>query len=492
VADPATAGRVFPTLDDPVARRASTMIGGPIGRHAFTGRNWFWTPLRVLLALTLLTLAVAWAKQQPCADGAWLPSNKQYTHFCYSDSIPLWGIHGLDRGLVPYVDARVEYPVLTGGYMYAAATLAARYDAAAATSGLLPDLDPVTTYYVLTALGLALCMLVVTWSTALLSRRRIWDAAMVALSPVVFVHAFTNWDLLAIALAGAGLVAWSRRHPVLCGVLLGLGAAAKLYPLFFLGPLLVLCLRTGRLRPWLLTTLALVVTWSAVNLPVALTARPNWLLFFELNTTRPADPDSLWYLAIHLGATVFDPPPSADPLVQNAPTLLNLLTLVCFGLVCLGVGWLALAAERRPRLMQLVFLVVAGFLLTNKVWSPQYSLWLVPLAVLALPRWKPILLWQLTEAVLWVPRLLWYLGTDNNGVKVEYFLLAVTVRDIAVITLMGLVVRDVLRPGHDVVRRSGLDDPAGGVLDGAPDVHLLVPRRRSHADEPTPDDVPRE
>lgn len=473
---PAGSGTVFPSWDDPVARRASTMIGGPIGRHAFTGRNWFWTPLRVLLALTLLTLALAWCKQQPCADGSWLPSNKQYTHFCYSDTIPLWGIHGLDEGLVPYADDALEYPVLTGGYMYLAAQLAHRYDEMSATSGLLPDLPAITTYYVMTTLGLALCALIVTWSTALLSRRRIWDAAMVALSPVLFVHAFTNWDLLAVALAGAALVAWSRKHPVLAGVLLGLGAAAKLYPLFFLGPLLVLCIRSGRLRPWLLTALATVVTWSAVNLPVALAYRSNWLLFFELNTTRPADPDSVWYLAIHLGATVFDPVVSLDPGVQNSPDLLNAITLACFALVCLAVGWLALAAEHRPRVMQLVFLVVAGFLLTNKVWSPQYSLWLVPLAVLALPRWKPILLWQVTEAVLWVPRLLWYLGTDNNGVKVEYFLLAVTIRDIAVLTLMGLVVRDIWRPEHDVVRRSGLDDPAGGVLDGAPDVVTL--RRR--------------
>jgi hypothetical protein len=34
---------------------------------------------------------------------------------------------------------------------------------------------------------------------------------------------------------------------------------------------------------------------------------------------------------------------------------------------------------------------------------------------------------------------------------------------------MAQVVRDVLRPERDVVRRDGVDDPAGGVLDGAPD-----------------------
>jgi uncharacterized membrane protein len=120
---------------------------------------------------------------------------------------------------------------------------------------------------------------------------------------------------------------------------------------------------------------------------------------------------------------------------------------------------------------QLAFLLVAGFLLLNKVWSPQYSLWLLPLAVLARPRWRSLLLWQATEALLWVPRLLWYLGTDNRGVKVEWFLLAVVIRDLAVLSLMALVVRDVLRPDADVVRTTwpGIDDPAGGALDKAPD-----------------------
>ena len=50
----------------------------------------------------------------------------------------------------------------------------------------------------------------------------------------MIVHAFTNWDLIASALAGDGLLAWARR-PVLAGVLFGLGAAAKLYPAFLLG-----------------------------------------------------------------------------------------------------------------------------------------------------------------------------------------------------------------------------------------------------------------
>jgi uncharacterized membrane protein len=98
--------------------------------------------------------------------------------------------------------------------------------------------------------------------------------------------------------------------------------------------------------------------------------------------------------------------------------------------------------------------------------------------VLARPKWRSLLLWQAAEALLWVPRLLWYLGTDNRGVEIEWFFLGVVVRDVAVVVLMALVVRDVLHPDDDVVRTSwpGTDDPAGGVLDHSED--RLVLRRR--------------
>jgi hypothetical protein len=39
--------------------------------------------------------------------------------------------------------------------------------------------------------------------------------------------------------------------------------------------------------------------------------------------------------------------------------------------------------------------------------------------------------------------------------------------------LCGVVIRDILLPEHDVLRREGDDDPSGGVLDGAADVFVL-------------------
>ena len=60
---------------------------------------------------------------------------------------------------------------------------------------------------------------------------------------------------------------------------------------------------------------------------------------------------------------------------------------------------LGLTSPSTPRLAQLGFLIVAGFLLVNKVYSPQYVLWLLPLAVLARPRWRDLLIWQAGEVI---------------------------------------------------------------------------------------------
>ena len=392
----ATPDRVVPTWTDRVVAQASEAVGGPWGRHAVTGRALFWTPLRVCLLFAVGVLALAWAKQAPCADGNWTGS-KQYTHFCYSDTVPLFGLRGLDVGQLPYLDSAVEYPVLSGAFMWIAALLARGYDQLAVTVGSIPAVVPVQSYYVVTCLMLSACALVTVRAVLGLSGRRPWDAAMVGLSPLLLVHAFTNWDLFAVALSTAGLWAWSRRHPAVAGLLLGLGTAAKLYPVLLLGVLLVLCLRTGALRSWLVAAVGAAVSWLAVNVPVAALAPDNWRLFFSLNSTRPADPDTLWNIAL----TATDQRILDGPLAEGqAPSELNAVVAVCLVLLAAAVGGLALAAPVRPRVAQLAFLLVAGFLLVNKVWSPQYSLWLLPLAVLARPSWRSLLLWQATEALL--------------------------------------------------------------------------------------------
>ncbi|MGH3868087.1 MAG: glycosyltransferase family 87 protein [Pseudonocardiaceae bacterium] len=496
--EPVVAQRVVPSWTDPVPARASRLVGGPLGRHAVLGRHWFWTPLRVVLLFATITLALGWLVKVPClqtyqdsAGGLQVDwrDGRQYLAMCYSDTVPLYTVERLDQpGLAgfPYATSWVEhrgepgeqvrymeYPVLTGLYQWITAKLAQTWVALgnSAAGGWLPSSAPAIVYFDISALGLAAAWLITVWALVRLSRRRPWDAALAALSPLVVVHAFTNFDALATALATTGLLAWARRRPVLAGVLLGLGAATKFYPLLLLFPILLLCLRAGRLRAGLQATAAAALSWTAVNVPVAVLFPSGWAEFFRLSSRRAADPDTLYTVV-----STFTGWPGLDGVLRpgQIPLTLNLVSATLFVLACAAIGALALTAPRPPRLAQLCFLVVCAFLLVNKVWSPQYSLWLVPLAVLAIPRWRPVLAWMAVDALVWAPRMAYYLGPEHKGLPIEPFLGAVLIRDVAVLLLVVLVLRNIWRPEDDPIRGSGEDDPHGGVLGGAPDARPAI------------------
>ena len=470
--------RVVPTWSEPLAIAASRPVGGPLGRHALIGRSRFWTPLRVVLLFAVVALVLGWLGKAPClqqyetSDGQlaldWR-HNRQYVAMCYSDTVPLYGLEDLDKGAVPYRDPWIEglgtadererymeYPVLTGFFQYTNARLADGWLWLADRLPLLPSALPVVMYFNISAAWLALAWLVVVWAVRLLRPHRPWDAALVALSPLVVVHLFTNFDALAVAFAAAGMLALARRRPLLAGVLLGIGGAFKLYPLFLLLPVLLVGLRRRALGTAVRTVAAGVVTYVAINLPVAIAWTRGWSEFFQLNRTRLADPDSLYFVVEYFtGWDGFDGRLSDG----EPPVVLNTVSAVLFVLCCAGIVVLALRAPRPPRLASLAFLVVAAFLLVNKVWSPQYSLWLVPLAVLALPRWRLLLAWMTIDALVWAPRMYYYLTPHNKGLPPDWFLGTVVLRDAMVVLLCVLVVRSVLRPETDPVRAVGPRDP---------------------------------
>jgi uncharacterized membrane protein len=498
VSDTATLGpedRVIPTWTEPIARAGSAPVGGPLGVHAAIGRHWFWTPLRVALLIALIGLAIGWFGKAACVqqyyneDSKKLEldwrSNRPFTAMCYSDIVPLYSAEQLDKGGFPYQTSWyddegkptqhqrwMEYPVLTGLFQWVNAQLTEGW-LNIANAGWLPTGLAVTVFFDISAFWLALAWLVTIWAVTRTARRRPWDAALIAASPLVLVHAFTNFDTLATAFAATAMLAWARKRPVLAGVLLGLGGAAKLYPLFLLGALLVLCLRADRMREFYRTTGAALLTWAAVNLPIALLYPRGWWEFFYRNSLRGADPDSLYNVVSQFtGWQGFDGPLAFD----ETPTWLNAVSALLFVACCAGIAFVALHAPMRPRVAQLSFLVVAAFLVTNKVWSPQYSLWLVPLAILAIPRWRLLLGWMTLDALVWVPRMMFYLGDDKKGLPIDWFLSFVMLRDLAVVGLCVLVVYEIYHPTRDLIRMTGDDDPAGGVLDGAEDKFVLKRR----------------
>ncbi|MDT0307052.1 glycosyltransferase 87 family protein [Streptomyces sp. DSM 44917] len=467
---------VRPTVQDEVAAAGSELIGGPAGRRAVPAGGW-WTPVRVIALVAIGMFALGMAQKAPCYESGWFSGpTEQYTRACYSDIPHLYAGRGFADGLVPYADRipeetsggmeYLEYPVLTGLFMQIAAWL---------TPGGTDGPQPAQTYWMVNAGMLMICAVVIAVCVTRMQRHRPWDGLLVALSPALALTATINWDLLAGALTCAALLLWSRSRPAAAGVLIGLAAAAKLYPALLLGPLLLLCWRAGRLRAFWAAAAGAAVSWLAVNLPVMLVAPEGWGKFYSFSQERPVDFGSVWLI-----------------ISQRADTRLDSVNTYAAALVVLGglaLAWLALSAPRRPRLAQLAFLAVALFVLTNKVYSPQYVLWLIPLAVLARPRWRDFLVWQTCEVLYYLG--IWYYlaainGEGKDGLSTGGYQLAILVHLLGTLYLCALVVRDVLRPEHDVVRRDGSDDPGGGVLDGAADVFAPgAARRRPPPPPPT-------
>ena len=120
-------------------------------------------------------------------------------------------------------------------------------------------------------------------------------------------------------------------------------------------------------------------------------------------------------------------------------------------------------------------------------------LWLLPLLVLARPRWGAFLAWQFAEVCYFVAFYGELLGASGKQVFPEgVFVLAASLRLVTVAVLCGLIIREILRPELDPVRATYDDDPDGGVLRRGPGRAVVHPlanrthRRIRRVAEPTP------
>jgi uncharacterized membrane protein len=455
---------VDPTVDDPLVATLSEGVGGPVGSRA-AGHPW-WTPVRVLLALTAVIMALGMLQKGNCYEDTWQNGQARYTHMCYSDLPYLYTGRGFAELNWPYSDdvqvrdrfEVMEYPVGISYWAWGTAwvthwlngspDLESRYGASTDDVAGRPDVHrEMRIFVIVNALGFAVLALLCTWLLAGVNPRRPWDAAAFAVSPALLLTGLVNWDLLAVAFVAGALWAWSRDRPLLTGVLIGLGAATKLYPLFLLGGVLVICLRQRRFRAFGVAALGAAGAWLLANAPALLSGPSEWKVFWTFNSDRGADLGSIWLVVQQALDTTPDP-------FSFEPHTINVVSWLFFGLWCLGVAALGLTSPANPRLAQLGFLIVAGFLLINKVYSPQYVLWLLPLAVLARPRWRDLLIWQAGE-ILYFASVWWYLGgylAPAAGGDAGFYWAATLIRMAAELYLIAMVVRDIWQPAHDPVR----------------------------------------
>ena len=336
---------VRPTTDG-VAKGGS---GNSTGGHPFSD-------VRYLVPFMAVIGWISWAYlrlRPPTGVVATAPRFKNYgpwaySHLAYSDLLTLYNLHHLADHALPYVHVAIEYPVLTGFYMWSAAWV-----------------PGVQGYFLVSCLGLLAYAL---GTFHLLYRISPRQATIFAFSPLLLVYALLNWDGFAILLMLGGWTLYRRRSYSWAGVVLSLAVCAKFFPIM----LLVYCVvalmadRTGdgRRNAWRMGAYA-VATALILNLPFAVARFRAWSDFFTFNADRHGG-DGVFF-ALHL---VSGWPTRAVDALSAVVVLFVMILLIRRVLRGASPAFAGAAA-------------FATWMLVNKVFSPQYMLWVLIFALLA-------------------------------------------------------------------------------------------------------------
>ena len=339
-------------------------------------------------------------------------------------------------GVVPYRDVEFEYPPLAAPVF---------------TLPGLASLDLGTYRLVFAGLAFVLTagLMVVTGRLAVLGGGSEGRALVaVALAPL-FTGAMvrTHFDLAPVLCLVAGLAAvgGGRSRPGFA--LLGVGGALKLFPLLAVPVAAAWLVGRGRGRD-AVEGLAVTAAVMGVAVVVAVSVSPAgaWDAV-EYHLERPVQIESLPASVVNAVDALGGRAPAAvhshrsDGLEHPAA---DALAILFAGLLCAWLAALALAARRISDVRGLALaglgsaIVFAAF---GKVLSPQFMLWLVPLAALALA-WRMYAL-AAASAVAAALTLTWFPERYFDLVDRETFpLVAVAVRNVVLLAVLALLARE--------------------------------------------------
>ncbi|HEY4827493.1 MAG TPA: glycosyltransferase 87 family protein [Solirubrobacteraceae bacterium] len=283
------------------------------------------------------------------------------------------------RGLFPYRDFSVEYPPLALPIFVLPRLLAGH-----SFSGYMEAFE----------LMMAVCGVITAGLSAFLlaaqrvsTRQLVCGVALIAFSPVLLGAVFlSRYDLFPTMLTIAALTALYFGRNRTAFLLLGLGTAAKAFPIVILPIALVyLWRREGRrVALWCLAVFAAVVLVCFLPFFVVAPHGVWWAIHGQEN--RPLQLESVGaavFLAAHqlIGLHLsYYFTHSSDNLDGHVPmafagvmSIMQLLALV--------VVWVlyALGPDSRARVLSASAAAVCAFIIFDRVLSPQYLIWLAPL-----------------------------------------------------------------------------------------------------------------
>ncbi|HUR20588.1 MAG TPA: glycosyltransferase 87 family protein [Vicinamibacterales bacterium] len=334
-----------------------------------------------VLIVTTVTLFAAYLTKQGCFA---LGIGESF--YCHSDMGGIYIDRQLAGGRFPYLAAPLEYPVGLGLILWLAAAVT-------------------TSVVSFVRVNMAIVAIASMVTSGILWRHAGRRAMLFAAAPTLAIYAFLNWDMLAVVFAVAAVCVFVRRRDASAGLLVGIGAAIKVFPALLLLPMAAERWRDGeRSSAWRIV-LAAAAPLVLLNVPVAWVSFDGWAHFFHFNSARPVDWGTLW----SVGCQTF-----GDGLCGNLP-LVNALSSSLFLAGGTIAWWLVTrTAPNIPR-WQLGFPLMVIFFLTNKVYSPQYSLFILPWFVLALPSLRLFLAYEAIDIGIYVTSFAWQEHLEGSG-----------------------------------------------------------------------------
>ncbi|HEU4942135.1 MAG TPA: glycosyltransferase 87 family protein [Gaiellaceae bacterium] len=332
----------------------------------------------------------------------------------------------MDDGQVPYRDFAVEYPP------------------AALPAFLLPALgggDYRPRFEGLMAgLGVAAVLLVAAMGPW-------WAPLFVGIAPLLLGSVvLTRFDLWPAALAAAALAIFLAGRLRLGLGVLGVAAAAKVYPALLAPILLAHVWRTRGRREALVAAGVFFGVIAAIVLPFALVAPGGVWDAFWGQAGRPLQIESLGagiLLAAHqafgVGLTMESSHGSQNLVGGTADALATVTTILQAASVLAIWVWYARGPADRDRLLRACAAVVCAFVAFGKVLSPQFLLWLIPLVPLLRGRRgllaSGVLAAALVLTQLWFPYRYWKLALEFDAAASWLVLL----RDVTLVALVAVL-----------------------------------------------------
>ncbi|CAB4929904.1 unannotated protein [freshwater metagenome] len=324
---------------------------------------------KAVLALAVLASLISFVKFSHCQATTWATPD-QYIHACYSDIPSLFSARALDKNQWPYSSDTnaVEYPVLTGMVMFATAAL----------------VNSPIAYF-----NLNVFFLTFLFVALVLITRRIKPefGYLLPVAPAMLASLFINWDLWAIITMVLAIYWFDRKSDLYSALAIGISISTKFLPIFLLLPIAFIMWRQNRVKDLIKYLATTIGIWLVVNLPFMLTTPTGWWRFYKLNLERTADWGSIWLALNQLGVGL---------------TNLNYLSLLLLLIGMTAIAVFLFELKTTPTLASVAFIVLATVMVVSKVYSPQYVLWLTPLAVIALSSSKELpafWIWQCGEII---------------------------------------------------------------------------------------------